>query len=210
MSLVDVAREHIPEEMLGDGLTFTNLEEPLIGFKEIKNVVEVADAFSEGISRTNLSKYNKEAFLTIALFDIWLSNDDRNINNTNILVRLEKNVFQPIAIDHEKIFNTGSLTLDIYELSYEDSMLYSSLYHLLFKSYKSSAPLIDKICASLYPNSEICNEQLDAILADVPVEWGIDTSELQDRLQRNIFSASWLAKVDSTFKEFASLTLKNP
>jgi hypothetical protein len=210
MVLVSLSREHIPEEMLGGGLTYTNLERPLLGFGEIADVVEVMDKFSFGISTNDLKKYDKAAFLTIALFDIWLANDDRNTNNMNLLLKLADDVIETVAIDHEKIFNTGDLTRPIYEQTHEDSILYSNLAHRLFKKSAATGQLINDICASLHNNCTTCNENIEEIARDIPDEWGVDKDQLTDRLHRNIFSDAWIASVNDTFRNFMSLTLLNP
>jgi hypothetical protein len=210
MVQVIVPREHIPDEMLGGGLTYANMEQPLVGFREHEDVVELMDKFSSGISLSDLRKYHKPTFLTIAMFDLWLSNDDRNINNMNLLISLANDVIHPIAIDHERIFNTGDLARDIYMLSFEDSILYSDLAHRLFKKSATTAQLIDEICASLNNNCTACNENIDEIVREIPGEWGVSKDQLIERLHRNIFSDAWIASVNDTFRNFMSLTLLNP
>lgn|SRR5690606_11116025 len=210
MAFVQVKRQHIPEHMLGNNLNYFNLEKPLVGFKLIADVTEFMDTLSEGIGSSDLLKYEKKEFLLIALFDMWLSNDDRNTNNTNILIKSEDNKIVPVAIDHEKIFNTGSLDHDIYEQTYVDSIFYSNLYHRLFKNSQSTVELIHEVCATLHEKVSECNDQLDGILDEIPYEWNIDIKELKEKLGRNIFQESWLNKVEATFRNFASLAIKNP
>ena len=141
---------------------------------------------------------------------MWLSNDDRNTNNTNILIKSENNKIIPIAIDHEKIFNTGSLDRDIYEQTYEDSIFYSNLYHRLFKKSGGTVNLIHELCATLHEKVSECHTHLDSILTDIPDEWNIKIDVLREKLGRNIFQESWLNKVEATFKNFASLAIENP
>lgn len=210
MAFVQIKRQHIPEQMLGNNLNYFNLEKPLVGFKLIPDVTEVMDRLSEGISSSDLSKYRKKDLLRIALFDVWLSNDDRNTNNTNILIKRESNKIIPVAIDHEKIFNTSTLDRKIHIQTYEDSIFYSSLYHRLFKKSESTVNLIHEVCATLHERARGCNTQLDGILDDIPDEWNIDIEELKEKLGKNIFQESWLNKVEATFRNFASLAIKNP
>lgn len=49
--------------MLGDNLNYINLENPLLGFRKIANVIEFMDMLSEGISPRDLKRYKKEEFL---------------------------------------------------------------------------------------------------------------------------------------------------
>ncbi len=205
---IHVLREHIPENMLGDGLNYLNLEKSIIGFKLIPDSTELMDNFSSGIDKNDLKKYDKEAFLNIALFDCWLSNDDRNHNNTNILVEYYNQHFSPIAIDHEAIFNTGFLAQPIYEQSYEDSLLYTALYHRLLPKSEKSFKLIQNICASLQNKVEKCYNNLEGIIAEIPEDWLSNKEEIHQRLRKNIFTEEWLKVVENTFKSFASLTFK--
>lgn len=152
---------------------------------------------------------DKAAFLKIALFDIWLINDDRNEGNNNLLIRSSDNQIKPIAIDHEKIFNTGNLERGIFELSYTDSMLYSGLYHRMLPRSSRSNGLIEENIASLHGYLDSCHEQLDAILADIPNEWNIQTQELKSRLHHNIFTENWVSITERTFREFASLCISS-
>lgn len=208
LAFINVKRKHVPESMLGDRLTYSNIEIPIVGFKKVDDITEYADTFAEGLSKSDLRKYNKGKYLQLALFDIWLSNDDRNINNTNILTKSGDEEVYPVAIDHEKIFNTGNLARPIYSLSYEDSLLYSNLYHRLLKNSESTINLIEDVCANLQSNVEKCQYSLKHILADVPAQWNVDLAELEKRISNNIFSTAWIKEVEATFREFTSLAIK--
>lgn len=207
MASIQIAREHLPETMLDGQLTYIAIESPVIGFRQINDVVEIKDHISDGISNTDLAKYQKDEFLQIALFDIWLSNDDRNCGNTNLLLQHAKNKFQPIAIDHEKIFNTGDLKKGIYELSYEDSLFYSKLYNRLFSKSKKTSEYLEVLCGSLHTKIDNCKEKLEEIITGIPTEWISNKVLLSERLINNIFADKWLKKVENTFRAFASQTI---
>ncbi|MCC5919215.1 MAG: hypothetical protein LAT68_00540 [Cyclobacteriaceae bacterium] len=208
MVSINVLREHIPENMLDGRLNYINLDKPIIGFKLIPNVTELMDNFASGIERSELKKYNKEDFLNIALFDCWLSNEDRNHNNTNILIEFKNQQYSPIAIDHETIFNSGFLDKDIYELSYEDSLLYTALYSRILPNSEISVKLIQSICTSFQNKVGKCYTNLEEVITEIPENWVSDKQDLYKRLQKNIFTEEWLKKVEFTFRSFASLTLK--
>jgi hypothetical protein len=59
-------------------------------YKEYKEVDHILAGMS--VSRMNLEQF-RETFLKIALFDIWLSNEDRNGNNYNLLFDINNNLF---------------------------------------------------------------------------------------------------------------------
>lgn len=205
---IQIAREHIPERMLGDGLNYINLQKPIIGFKLIPDALEFMDHFASGIEKSELKKYDRAAFLTVALFDCWLSNDDRNHNNTNLFISFENNEYKPIAFDHEAIFNTSNLSRGIFEQSYQDSLLYSQLYHRLLPNSEKSREIIKNICASLHDKVSECGKVLDDIVEEIPEEWLSRKQELRDSLAQYLFTEEWLKSVENTYRTFASLTLK--
>jgi hypothetical protein len=210
LGIVKLKREHLPIETLGMQLSYQSIVKPLVGLKQIPDAIEIIDSFSSGISKTDLKKYNRKDFLNIALFDIWLSNEDRNCGNMNLLVNMSGDVISPIAIDHEKIFNSGSLFGQISSLTYQDSLFYSNLFHLLFRSRKgNNLILFDEIGASLQNKSSICHDNLGSIVEGIPDEWGYEKDEIYDKLSGWLFSPSWILEVERTYWEFISLMTQN-
>ena len=207
MAFIDVSRDHLPEEYLGGGLSYVSIEKPLIGSKVIPNAIDVADRLLDEMGSSDLKKFNKKELINIALFDIWLSNDDRNHNNCNLLIKEQKGIRNLYAIDHEAIFNSSDLSRGIFELSYEDSLIYSGVFHKLIKKSSPNIQLIKEIDTSLHEKVNACYDQLDDILNLIPDEWNVNTADLKNRLHQNIFSNNWLKSVSGTFNEFASLTL---
>ncbi len=204
MKLVNLKREHVPENLLGMGLTYRGIQNDLVGSKLLTDVTEIVDSLSEGISDSELRKFDRKEFLKIALFDIWLSNDDRNTGNMNLPMGINEASIVPIAIDHEKIFNSGSPLVKIYELSFEDSLFYSKLYHRLFKSRKKYLSIIEEISSSLHHYQARCFENLQKIVDSIPEEWGYHSDEIFESLKQGIFSEDWLTTVKRTFQEFTS------
>lgn len=205
---IQVDREHIPESILGDQLSYMSFDQPVIGFRIIPEVIDSAGKFIDYLDDKDVKSLDKKELLKISLFDIWLSNEDRTAHNNNILFRRNEHSLIPIAIDHECIFNTGSLSMPIYELSYEDSILYSGLFHRISKNSKKFHSIIEELIASLPRYIDKCTNELDEILDNIPEEWGISTQELNDKLHQNVLNEDWVQKVIITFKEFVSLTLK--
>jgi len=210
LGIVQLKPEHLPQEMLGMQLSYHSIIKPLVGLKVVPDAVEIIDSISRGISKTDLKKYNRKDFLKIALFDIWLSNEDRNCGNMNLLVNLTDDVISPIAIDHEKIFNSGTLFGHIYTLTYEDSLFYSNLFHRLFRSRKRyNLKLFDEIGASLQNKASKCHNNLGSIVEGIPEEWGYEKDEIYNNLSRWLFSPSWILEVERSYREFISLMNQN-
>jgi len=210
LGLVQVKPEHLPQEMLGMQLSYLSIEKPLIGSRLVVDVIEIIDSSSTGISASDLKKYNRMDFLKLALFDIWLSNEDRNCGNMNLLVNYQDEVILPIAIDHEKIFNSGSPFGQIYALSYEDSLFYSNLFHRLFTNRrKNNLRLFEEIGASLQPFTSKCQHNLKSIVDEIPEEWGYNKDEIYRNLSLRIFAQEWISEVKKTYLEFISLMTQN-
>lgn len=189
LALVQVSQEHLPKDMLGLGLSYISIQKPLVGSRQIPDVVEIIDKTSVGFSDYDLKKFNKIEFLKIALFDIWLSNEDRNCGNMNLLINQQDEVISPIAIDHEKIFNSGSPFYRLNTITYEDSLFYSNLFHRLFRSHKGkNLKLFEEIDASLQSCTFRCQKDLKSIIDGLPEEWGFEKDEIFKNLTKNIFS----------------------
>ncbi len=87
---------------------------------------------------------NREDFLMIALFDIWLANDDRNHNNFNLLLNVSNDgMYHFHPIDHVNIFNSSHLRYGIAELTEEDSIIKSDIAKVLFGSSRKISELVD-------------------------------------------------------------------
>lgn len=211
LALVQVRQEHLPQDMLGMGLSYISIQKPLVGSHQITDVVEIIDKTTVGFSDSDLKKFNKIEFLKIALFDIWLSNEDRNCGNMNLLINQQEEVISPIAIDHEKIFNSRSPLRRIELITYEDSLFYSNLFHRLFRSQKGkNLRLFEEIGASLQPYTSRCQRDLQWIIDSLPEEWGFDKNEIYRSLIDGIFSEGWISEVGKAYKEFITLMTQNP
>lgn len=211
LALVQVRQEHLPQDMLGMGLSYISIQKPLVGSLQITDVVEIIDKTSVGFSDSDLKKFNKFEFLKIALFDIWLSNEDRNCGNMNLLINQQEEAISPIAIDHEKIFNSRSPLSGIELITYEDSLFYSNLFHRLFRSQKGkNLRLFEEIGASLQPYTSRCQRDLQSIIDSLPEEWGFEKNEIYRSLIDGIFSEGWISEVGKAYKEFITLMIQNP
>lgn len=153
MALIKVKKEHIPlhkypkiEHHLFDKECFGSLY--LESSKEID--LSLVPLFKESSFRDKLG--NKEDFLKIALFDIWLANEDRNHNNFNLLLNAtadKLNFFY--AIDHVTIFNSSFLNYNITELTEDDSIIKTELAKILFSNKKELSEIVDNLIKKNLP-----------------------------------------------------------
>lgn len=204
VALISVRNEHIPFDAMPN-LQLDWFGKLCFGSRYIKD--------SKEIDRTTLSLFrdssfqrklkDKEDFLKIALFDIWLANEDRNHNNTNLLLctTFEKiNLFY--AIDHVCIFNSSSLNSGLVQLTPEDSILNSELSKILFGKSRDLNLVVNNLVEKFYLCAEECEEKLDEILKLVPESWGINLFEISGTIRTQLFSEEWKRECENTFRTF--------
>ena len=82
-------------------------EKPAAGSLYLGHCKEVDKFFIQlpSLPKDQIDTYG--TFLRTGLFDIWVSNEDRNFNNTNLLFDPAKRIFIPI--DHVQIFNGNNM-----------------------------------------------------------------------------------------------------
>ena len=147
-------------------------------------------------------------FIQIALFDIWLCNEDRNHNNYNLLYDIVNNHFVPI--DHVNIFNGLNIDKPPYLISQNESILTSPLFRLFFygtlqtenKSFRSD---IENTFKNHVRN---CEKILPQILPSLPDQWRLDLPFISDRLAI-FFSDAWLADSINYFFDLFYYNYKN-
>lgn len=205
-AFIEVKKNHIPpnkfprlEHHLFDKLCF--------GSKHIKNSKEIDSStvslFKESPFRRRLK--NKDDFLKIALFDIWLCNEDRNHNNSNILLvsEEESNAFYFLyAIDHVEIFNSSHLNYGLSNLTEEDSILYSDFSTLLFRNKTKTNQIVDNLIEMFYLCVEECKNEFDEIVNLIPETWGINHEAIHEKISLNLFTEEW---ANSCVKNFRSI-----
>lgn len=173
-----------------------------------KDVEKLFESFKN--SNSDLNKIeNKTDFLKIALFDIWVSNEDRNNNNFNLLLNptLTGNNFY--TIDHSDIFNSNTLERGIYQISEEESILNADFAKVLYRKSSKLNSDVESLLEIVYICVLECRENLDSILSFVPLEWGINIEEKNTLLQERLFSDQWLEETIDNFKYILSTTLIN-
>jgi hypothetical protein len=152
---------------------------------------------------------NKSDFLKIALFDMWLSNEDRNTNNFNLMLNPAENGNHFYAIDHEAIFNSNNLENGIYQINEVDSILNADLAKVLYKKSPKLTSEVENLLENGYLCVLECRENLDSILSSVPMEWDINIEEKNTLLQERLFSDKWLVETIDNFNHILSATLIN-
>jgi len=175
------------------------------GSKYNQNFVEIDEFYGELSSRHKRKFSSKFDFLKIALFDIWMANEDRNFNNYNLLIDTENgNRFTPI--DHDAIFNTGNLDKGLFLLSENETLIDTELALRLFSSTElRKIDFLTNIKNEYYLCISECKKNLDNILHDVPDNWNINTNKYRTLLINNTFNEKWIQDVYDHFSELIQL-----
>ncbi len=153
---------------------------------------------------------DKSDFLKIALFDIWMANEDRNHNNFNLLLFVSPermNFFY--AIDHVNIFNSSFLDYGIADLTEDDSIIKTDLAKILFGKNRKLTDIVNNLVEMFYLCTKDCEDKLEDILSLVPDSWDIDKDLIKERITNNLFSEDWKDQCVTNFREFIQSFIVN-
>lgn len=205
---VFIDREHIPLDKIPDHISYEHFRIPCFGTRKHPYAKEV-DATFLGKNDYRRALVDVEDYLKIALFDLWLSNEDRNAGNFNLLLDpIEgSEMFRFLLIDHERIFNSGNTDQEIYPISLEDSLIDAPHFDMLFRSSKKLRDSIEILTGNFYIWVEACNNRLTDLLSKVPPTWEIDLAYMKDYLNAHIFRESWLKVTEQHFRTYIQLKL---
>lgn len=200
--LIEVLEDHLPIEN-ANILQPAFFKKPCFGSLYIEYSKEIDSTLVHSFEDTAFRKKvkNKEDFLTIALFDIWLSNEDRNHNNSNLLLDFTNNEeYYFCAFDHNSIFNSNSLHHGLYQISEDESIINTDLAKILFKQGRNLTIIVEKIIKKFYLCIEECERELGGILGDIPSEWNLNVNQLELLLRQNLFTESWIRECENNFR----------
>lgn len=190
LALVRILPEHIEEMRVN-----CNTTAPGLGRIWIDNAVEIKDNYLTYIEQDDSLFSN---LLKIALFDLWLCNEDRLNNNLNLLYSLQDN--RIVAIDHAGIFNT-SFTTPLTPLEMTDSVLYSNLFAHLSKGQTKNSKKVDEPVSFFLDITERCKTSVEEIWNRIPECWSIDKTAFFS-IMDFIFSEKWK---NSTIDRFRTI-----
>lgn len=203
-ALVTIAKKHM-EEL---GFPYHYFDDSCFGSRFMDNYKEVDKVFM-GMPKSRFKNpETAKGYVMIALFDIWLCNEDRNHNNFNLLYHPEKNHFVPI--DHVNIFNGLNIDKHPYLISENESILSSPLFRLFF--YGSLQPdheiFRSDIEKTFKRHIKHCEKNLPQILSSLPGQWRLDLPFISERLEF-FFSEKWVTKSLNHFFELFYYNYKN-
>ena len=171
---------------------------PAFGSRKLDTVIDITPSTSNTIKT---SEKQLRQILKIALFDIWVSNEDRNMNNANLMYNISTEDL--IAIDHGCIFNTATFDFRLALLTTNESILCSELAHNILSD--ASGKTIENIRKELKKDFHLyikhCSENMADILKAIPKEWHIDCQTVEEKL-KELFDTVWIKKCWNSFEEY--------
>ncbi len=194
---VKVKPEHVPE-----GYSKKSFEKTCYGSFYLEYAKDV-NAFltTWGGNSYELNKIvNQDVWLKIGLFDLWLSNEDRNHNNANLLINSDESGYKVVAIDHVNIFNTSSLERGLYQLNEDDSIILTDYTKMFFKRGVKLNELTDNLEKSFYVYTRKCLRNLKRILSKVPADWNIDVLAKETLIRQYLFNNEWEKQTIESFR----------
>lgn len=198
--LIEVLPEHIPGDLT---IPRNRFDAPCFGLQKIENVFDLNKVTEDILVNSKNKKALKNDVLKLAFFDIWTCNEDRHINNYNILCRLVDVGYILYPIDHEACFNSGNLERGLFQITYEDSLIYSSFFSKLFKpSDFANKERIKSIRDSFYLCTQNCKENVNAYLQNIPASWNVNLTVKETELNDYLLNGGWFDECWHTFLEF--------
>ncbi len=207
---INILPEHIPENILNGGIQGHFFSRPTLGSKYIEDLKEIDSTLiaSWKSKKSQIKKIvNREDFLKIGLFDIWLSNEDRVQNNPNLMLKALPNGKQIIVIDHEKCFNSGIIDIErpIYQINEADSIICTDILPLFYPKNAELVIIKDQLLHDFSTFVSDCQGQLGEILKPLPKEWGINSETIENYLNNTIFGENWINECKENFLQFLNL-----
>lgn len=211
-AFVKVQRDHVPIGELPNRIGYDHFSVPAFGIQKHPSAEEVGLAFAQKTDY-QIRQIEKDEFLKIALFDLWLANEDRHQGNYNLMLAAPEEspaggtFLRFMPIDHQMIFNSGEMDETIVLLTEDESLLQSTAFDRLYRS-KTKLKTAAKTIVDLFPGwVQACHAHLGSILASIPKTWGIDLPFLSGYLDQCLFDPEWVEKVKAAFIERLKLKI---
>jgi hypothetical protein len=204
---IQVLPEHIPIDL---GIQRNRFNVPCFGLAYLDEAFDLSKLSEDMLLKAKERKEVKAHLLKLAFFDIWLSNEDRHLNNYNILVKRVQNAYKIYPIDHEAAFNHDNLMHDLYVMPFENTLLYSPIFHKLFNNNElTDIHTLANLKKEAYLCVLRCQADLNDFLGVVPGVWDIDIAEKRDYLDRNIFRVEWFEECWREFLNYIQIFINN-
>lgn len=174
-----------------------NLTAPALGYMKLDGVIDITPTTYNIVTRTNDILIQ---LLKIALFDFWITNEDRTYNNANLLYDIHKE--ELISIDYGGIFNTSTFEYPLSQLTMTDTILYADLFRHLIKGKDRNQILEMANKLKDYYKESIRNsiQKIHDILNLIPPEWNVPKASVEIKLKQ-LIELEWTESVWKNFCE---------
>lgn len=139
--------------------------------------------FIDAKGKVSIRKFtNLNQFLEIALFDIWIENEDRRPSNFNLLLSPVSKKFQILPIDHAFAFSSLpflQLNQNFVNFSDNDSIILSSFGIQVVKQFKIDNNWYTEARKKYYLCIKNTTDRFQEITKQVPEELSLSKSELE-------------------------------
>ena len=179
-----------------------NSNAPAIGFLKNDYAVDITDTNYEIAAKTQKLF---EQLALIAIFDIWVANEDRTLNNANLLYDVNKQ--QLISIDYGGIFNTNSFENEMELLSEYDSILHAEIASHIYSGLDSKITSLETTKRAFFDNVEKSLEIIPFCKDNIPPQWNVSISIIENKLSQ-LFTPQWIDSCWSSFKQLFNKLFK--
>lgn len=170
------------------------------GSKYIDGAFELNEFISMNSNKDFKKVLNAEILYKIALFDIWVENDDRKPSNNNMLLNAS---LELVAIDHAFVFSTMNyedLNPNYVSSSYNDTILHSPIGKSLIRKTKPNNEWLKELKDNFYLCVENCKNDYLVVVDTIPEELGL-TPALSNKINDFLFDKD---RNEAVFTEFIS------
>ncbi|MDE3212586.1 MAG: hypothetical protein KGM98_05070 [Bacteroidota bacterium] len=200
ISLIEVLPEHIPSDLT---IPRNRFDVPCFRLQKLENAFDLNQLTENLLEKSRNNIELKADLIKLAFFDIWISNEDRHLNNYNILVKLDSRKYTIYPIDHEACFNSQNLENGLYQITFEDSLIYSTLFSKLFKINEfSNKARTENLKESFYLCTLNCRRHLKSFLENIPAGWSVDIAKKEEELHQYLLNKNWFEECWHTFLDF--------
>lgn len=185
-AFVDISDEH------WEGCNVSHvLSAPAFGCKKLPEVTDINNMTFMQVASDEIVM---RQLLGIALYDMWIANEDRTYNNANLLY--DVNEKQLISIDYGGIFNMATYGYPLSLLTLQDSILYSESFTHLSKNIESDKLLQIGLSMRPYYLSSLrkCKMNIREGLLQIPSEWNMPHDVVERKVQE-LFKEEWTERV---------------
>ncbi len=170
---------------------------PAYGSKRMSDVIDITPSSFQSIPVNEASLLQ---LLSIALFDFWIANEDRNANNANLMFNVETNSL--VSIDYGCILNTATFDFPLSQLTSTDTILWSDLFKHL--SYGRDITYFEKILKGMKDYYRACieasNNTTSLIIDLFPKEWHLPKEIISSKFEQ-LNNDDWIKSVWEDFTE---------